>query len=302
MNFPYAQFTLPDGRRIYRPMLPITFKHGRVSFPVHALADTGADETILPMAFAAEFGFTFDLEADRVAYQGAGGNGFIVYPSPELIEHCISGPGFRPIRWKGRVSFTLDQPTILLGHRDCLERFNLTFKGKERTFAVGTLLRGIGHECLASVQGFNPAARRPRVRCFPLIGLPGLASRGQAPDWSIPAVSEPSADSAALSERTSCTRRRMSAQRTASLSASSSWNRILQWSVCRRAACSGFGVRQIRWYSRRRSYSSRQTRSKTACSCRLVSCHSSRSRCVAGSAKVTRSMTCSRVSPMVVGW
>jgi hypothetical protein len=59
-----------------------------------------------------------------------------VYQSPEPVEHVIEGKGFRPIRWKAHVGFTLSQPTILLGHRGCLERFDVLFRGGEKVLQM----------------------------------------------------------------------------------------------------------------------------------------------------------------------
>src|SRR5437879_4071070 len=114
------------------PMVPITFLHRGVRIPALGLADTGADQTLLPLAFATEFGFTFYVDADKVAWEGAGSQTFFVYQSPEPIDHVIEGKGFRPVRWKAHVGFTLSQPTILLGRRGFFDRFDVLFKGKDK--------------------------------------------------------------------------------------------------------------------------------------------------------------------------
>ena len=125
------------GEIIYRPTLPITLRYGRITIPVSdALVDTGADQTLLPLAFAIQFGFRFDLLRDGVEWSGAGGGKFRVFPAPKLIEFILEQRGFRSMHWTGFASFTLDQPTILLGHRGCLDNLDLLFRGKERTLEV----------------------------------------------------------------------------------------------------------------------------------------------------------------------
>ncbi len=138
MNFPYSEYALQDGSRIFRPTLPVRFKYRKVEIPIaDALVDTGADYTLLPLEFASEFGFKFDLVEDRIDWQGAGGNLFPVYKSPEPIEICIDSKGFRPKYWKAAVYFTLKQPTILLGHKGFLEHFDVTFKGTKKAIEIG---------------------------------------------------------------------------------------------------------------------------------------------------------------------
>ncbi|HLD71352.1 MAG TPA: hypothetical protein VI873_01910 [Candidatus Peribacteraceae bacterium] len=137
MIFPYTEYTLFDGRKILRPTLPVRLKFGRREIPIiDALVDTGADQTLLPLAFASEFGFQFDPIEDKIDWQGAGGHSFPVYKSPEPIEICIDTKGFRPKYWKATVYFTLQQPTILLGHKGFLEHFDLTFRGSKKVLEV----------------------------------------------------------------------------------------------------------------------------------------------------------------------
>lgn len=137
MIFPYTEYTLFDGTKISRPTLPVCIKFGRTEIPItEALVDTGADQTLLPLAFASEFGFKFDLAKDKIEWQGAGGHSFPVYKSPEAIELCINIKGFRRKYWKAKVYFTLKQPTILLGHKGFLEHFDLMFRGAKKVLEV----------------------------------------------------------------------------------------------------------------------------------------------------------------------
>lgn len=138
MRFRYTEFDYGKGRIVSRPTLPITFSYGKIAIPVTAaLVDTGADQTLLPLQFAIAFGFTFDLKKDGEEWGGAGGGKFRVFPSPKPIHFVIPAQkGFRSIEWDGYVTFTINQPTILLGHKGCLEKLNLTFKGKQKILEV----------------------------------------------------------------------------------------------------------------------------------------------------------------------
>lgn len=137
MKFAYTEYTLENERVIRRPTLPITLRYGNVTIPVaDALVDTGADQTVLPLEFATAFGFSFDLKKDVEKWSGAGGSLFLVYRSPKPIHCSLSQIGFRTIQWEGHVYFTLKQPTILLGHKGCLEHLDLVFRGKQRMLEV----------------------------------------------------------------------------------------------------------------------------------------------------------------------
>lgn len=52
--------------------------------------------------------------------------------------------GYRPNRWEGTVYFAGGEPTILLGHHECLEYFDLTVYGPEKKSRV--LPRFEGHD------------------------------------------------------------------------------------------------------------------------------------------------------------
>ena len=137
MRFRYAEYDTGKSGVICRPTLPITFQYRGTTIPVtDALVDTGADQTILPLAFAVQFGFKFDLMRDGIECNGAGGGKFRVFFAPEPVEFTIEQTGFRRIRWNGPVSFTLDQPTILLGHKGCLEHLDIMFRGREKVLEV----------------------------------------------------------------------------------------------------------------------------------------------------------------------
>lgn len=129
----YSSRTYPDGTVVYFPALRVTFQNGRYRETIgNALIDTGADQTLLPLAMASEMGFTFDLEQDRLLWSGAGGKQFAVYQSPVPIEHILENDGFRPYSWKSHVHFTVEQPTILIGRKGFIDNFSLTVDGRSR--------------------------------------------------------------------------------------------------------------------------------------------------------------------------
>lgn len=132
---PYAkrQLTDPSDQTISYPALKVTFARGKSRITVgNALVDTGADETVLPLALAVELGFEFDLEKDKEIWHGAGNKEFIVYRSPEPIEFILETKGFKPMKWKAKVAFALEQPTVLIGRRGFLDKFHMEFRGPEQ--------------------------------------------------------------------------------------------------------------------------------------------------------------------------
>lgn len=127
------------GMAILFPAIRVTFRCKRFRITIgNALVDTGADETLLPLSMANDMGFDFDLEKDKVMWDGAGGQQFPAYKSPEEIEFILESSGFRPCRWTSHVFFTLEQPTILIGRRNFLDRFVVTFRGKEKVLELST--------------------------------------------------------------------------------------------------------------------------------------------------------------------
>jgi hypothetical protein len=99
----------------------------------HALVDTGADITLMPLEVARLLKVPLD-DTEPLRVSGAGAGEFIAYPSLHKVEYAIERKAFRPIRWEGTVYFADSDP--LLGHRKCLEFFDLTFHGPEKKLSV----------------------------------------------------------------------------------------------------------------------------------------------------------------------
>ena len=99
MRFRYTEYEMGNGKVICRPTLPVTFQYGDITIPVaDALVDTGADQTLLPLAFAIPFGFRFDLKKDGDEWSGAGGGKFRVFFAPKPITFILEQTGFRRIQ------------------------------------------------------------------------------------------------------------------------------------------------------------------------------------------------------------
>ncbi len=63
----------------------------------------------------------------------AGGDHCFIYPSPAPVTYLIHDPASTAeYRWHGQVFFTLEQEFVLLGHHQCLQKFDVTFKGPEK--------------------------------------------------------------------------------------------------------------------------------------------------------------------------
>ncbi|MFH0770669.1 MAG: hypothetical protein V1926_04815 [Candidatus Peregrinibacteria bacterium] len=131
MEFEYAKREWSGGI-IYVPVLPIALN----GFPVgHALVDTGADVTLLPM----ELNQVLDCELDpdhAIPFTSAGGGDFRAIPAVRKIEYRLEQSGFRPIVWKGTAYFVRGQPVILLGQYECLSELILVLDARKRKIRV----------------------------------------------------------------------------------------------------------------------------------------------------------------------
>lgn len=131
MEFNYIERESDLGT-LHVPTLPISLN----GFPVgHAMIDTGADVTILPMEVNTLLGMELDQE-HSIDMFSAGGGRFTAIPAAKKIRYSLEHSGFRPIVWLGTAFFAPRQPTILLGHYQCLEQLNLCFRGRKRTLSV----------------------------------------------------------------------------------------------------------------------------------------------------------------------
>ncbi len=131
MIFKYSEYQTQDNKTIYRPTIPILFKNGKHFIFTEAAIDSGADYTILPIEIAGVLNIKLDKRNKRT-FEGAGGNPFTVYRSPNSIEHIIRQEKFRTHKWNSGVFFSESQPTILLGQNGFLDKFVVTLDGKKK--------------------------------------------------------------------------------------------------------------------------------------------------------------------------
>lgn len=135
MKFPYREYISQfpgssDFRLILRPVITIRIAGPRTEARWDALVDTGADETLLPLALAELLGVDLDRSAIRQAVGISGNLLTINYGDVELEiandDHLI--------RWHTTVGFVdfdaTDEGVIVLGHGGCLDYFTATFNGE----------------------------------------------------------------------------------------------------------------------------------------------------------------------------
>lgn len=118
------------------PFLPIIFRCGNRELPkTNALVDTGSSVTILPHIFASMLGIEPD-EKQCITPDIVGGGKEKIYRSSSPVNHIIQKHGFRDLCWESYVYFSLGQKIPLLGHKDCLHNFSITFYGNERALEI----------------------------------------------------------------------------------------------------------------------------------------------------------------------
>ncbi len=135
MIFPYVEFLGFSEERIFRPMIPVTFKANGERFQSYALIDSGADYSILPIEIAGIFKLKISDQPNSNIL-GAGGNTFTIYKSPVEVEQIIQKRGFRDIKWKSFVYFAESGSTILLGQNGFLNHFKVVLNGKNREIEI----------------------------------------------------------------------------------------------------------------------------------------------------------------------
>ncbi|MEK7218669.1 MAG: hypothetical protein AAB728_04360 [Patescibacteria group bacterium] len=131
MEFNYTQRESDVGV-LYVPTLPITINGFAIG---HALVDTGADVTILPMEVNDLLALPLDTD-HSIDMFSAGGGKFRAIPSVEKVQYTLDHSGFRPISWRGMVFFAPRQPMILLGQFECLSQLTITLDAPCRKMIV----------------------------------------------------------------------------------------------------------------------------------------------------------------------
>jgi hypothetical protein len=134
MRFPYTLNVVPsidtgDEIVLLRPEVPLRIYGPLGHVDVLALVDTGADNSILPLAIAS------DLAIKTMPGKGPGATAFggqrIALSFAEVeIEPTEDG---NAIRWRARLYFAdfPDEKAVVLGHEGFLDYFTATFIGED---------------------------------------------------------------------------------------------------------------------------------------------------------------------------
>lgn len=135
MKFPYVEFLGLAEERIFRPLIPITFKANDRVFESYALIDSGSDYTVLPIEIAGKLGLQLSHHL-KYYIEGAGGNDFAIYRSSAEIEYVLQQRGSKAIRWLSHVYFAESGTTLLLGQKGFLDRFQVKLNGSKREIQI----------------------------------------------------------------------------------------------------------------------------------------------------------------------
>lgn len=132
IRIPYESFLVrgTGGKAlevIYRPMIKVRAHGSTGAKEMSGLVDTGADDTLLPDAFAGILGLVLDPK-DHAIITGLGGGLTVVRYGTVNLEIPGAGGGYR---WSARVGFHAS-PKIVLGHGGFLEYFTASFNGRNR--------------------------------------------------------------------------------------------------------------------------------------------------------------------------
>ncbi len=134
MKIPYTQVMIRGyGRtaeRIYRPLVPLEIFGPSASENIAGLADTGADDTLLPEYFINKLGVVI-RSGDRAMISGLGGS-FVVQYSLLDMEIATSDEVYR---WSARVGFHAGHQ-IVLGHQGFFDGFTASFNGRRRLLTL----------------------------------------------------------------------------------------------------------------------------------------------------------------------
>jgi len=150
MRFRYRGYPVPAlgiplaAKIVHRPMVTCRFIDPTGDIVVLGLADTGADETLLPEGFAAALGVA--LKPGSVAIGGVGGASIIARYADVDLE--IVTPRSARYRWSAEVGFYPGRK-VILGRRGFLDHFTASFNGR----GLYLDLRPNGTAPPASIQG-----------------------------------------------------------------------------------------------------------------------------------------------------
>lgn len=138
MIFPYwpvqvkAEGSTSETELIYRPLIPVHLITSHDVTSVWALADTGADETLIPASLADAIKMNYQ-DKDRTTMIGFGGRKLrVVFGTVDLVI----ADGEKRYQWSTRLGVVkFEKPAdeiVILGHKGALDFFRTTFDGEKR--------------------------------------------------------------------------------------------------------------------------------------------------------------------------
>src|SRR5687768_431360 len=141
MKFPYQQYqtapspTIPTGI-LHRPEIPLRIIGAAGALTMWALADTGSDDTLLPLSVGHLIGASIDAtQAWKV--EGIGGQAVPIILGEVVLEVTDGNQTFRWAARIGLVDFANPQDEIaLVGHAGCLDYFRAIYDGHQRTLEI----------------------------------------------------------------------------------------------------------------------------------------------------------------------
>lgn len=135
MIFPFIEFLGFAEERLFRPLIPVTFKANNREFKTYSLIDSGADYSVLPIEIAGTLKLAISGQPQPTILCACGQT-FKIYRSPVEIEHVIQKRGFRDIKWKSHVYFAESGSTLLLGQNGFFNYLKVTLNSKVREIEI----------------------------------------------------------------------------------------------------------------------------------------------------------------------
>lgn len=132
MILPYWPQEITTAKRIYRPLVPVHLMTASDVAFVWALADTGADQTLLPASVADDIGMRYDRRTSTTILGFGGQRLSMAFGTIDLVIT----EGDEKFQWSamvGIVDFTDPGDEIaIIGHLGGLEFFRAIFDGEQR--------------------------------------------------------------------------------------------------------------------------------------------------------------------------
>lgn len=133
LRFDYQEYTDLSGNSLWMPHVEVVLQHNGTSMTVFpALLDTGATYTVIPQSIASHLELAAD-SAESLSVSTASGESEIhkaIDPIMFLLSDSHTG---ECVEWESIVYISDELDSVLIGHTQCLENFDVTFRGKDRS-------------------------------------------------------------------------------------------------------------------------------------------------------------------------